>query len=80
MIKIGAVWQKDKNGKEYLSGKIDLDAGVIITEGLNILMFRPREARENGPAWEVFVSKPKPQGETNSTATSSAKGGDDIPF
>ncbi len=78
MIKIGAVWAKDKNGKQYFSGKIDLDAGVILTEGLNILMFQPREARENGPAWEVFVSKPKPQTETNSKP--STRDDDGIPF
>ena len=80
MIKIGAVWAKDKDGKEYLSGKIDLDAPVLLTEGLNILLFKPRETRENGPSWEVFVSKPKTQAGTTGNAATAKRHDDDIPF
>lgn len=61
MMKIGAVWQKEKNGKEYLSGPIQIDADVVLKDGLQILLFPPREARENGPAYEVLISKPKPK-------------------
>ena len=76
MLKIGAVWPKEKNGKEYLSGQISLDCGVTLTDGLNILLFKPREDRERGPIYEVFVSKPRPR-----TDAPPAKDDDDnIPF
>lgn len=79
MVKIGAVWAKSKDGKDYLSGRIELDADVVLKDGLSILGFRPRTERDNGPAWEVFVSRPKPQGETSNAK--SGKGDDgDIPF
>ena len=61
MIKVGAIWMKEKDGKTYGSGSISVDAPLTIAEGLNILLFKPREARQNGPDWEVFVSKPKPR-------------------
>ena len=75
MIKIGAVWTKDKDGKSYMSGKADIDTPILLTEGLNILLFKPREARENGPAYEVFVSKPKPQSDAPAKRNE-----DEIPF
>ena len=77
MIKIGAVWMKEKGGKDYGSGRIELDAPVTLTDGLNVLLFLPREPSDNGPAWEVFVSKPKPQADTPAP---SKRQDDDIPF
>lgn len=70
MIKIGAIWLKEKDGKEYGSGRVELDAAVTLTDGLNLLFFKPREARENGPAYEVFVAKPRPK--TDSPARAGA--------
>lgn len=61
MVKIGAIWSKEKDGKVYMSGKVELDTPLLLTEGLNLLCFKPLKERENGPAFEVFVSKPKPQ-------------------
>ena len=77
MIKVGALWPKEKNGKEYLSGQITVDCPVMLTEGLNILCFKPREAHDRGPIYEVFVSKPKPK-----TDAPASKQDDDlgIPF
>jgi hypothetical protein len=80
MIKIGAIWMKDKDGKNYGSGRVELDTPITLAEGLNILLFKPREARENGPTYEVFVSKPKPKDETDYRANPPKKSDDNIPF
>lgn len=80
MIKIGAIWMKDKDGKNYGSGRVELDTPITLAEGLNILLFKPREDRENGPAWEVFVSKPKPKDEPDYRVNWSRKSDDSIPF
>lgn len=76
MMKVGAVWAKEKDGRPYLSGPIQLDADVVLRDGQQIVLFPPREARDNGPAWEVLISKPKPK----TDAAPAKKTDDDIPF
>lgn len=76
MQKVGAVWMKEKDGKEFLSGKISLDADIVLRDGLSLLLFRPREARERSPNYEVFISKPLPKNESSTTSSDDP----DIPF
>ena len=65
MIKIGAVWQKTRDdGSEYYSGRVDLDAPIILSDE-NTIVLKKNKARESGndraPHYDVLIGKPKPK-------------------
>lgn len=66
MNRIGGLWQKEKEGRVYLSGQIDLDGKKI-----NILIFpNDRKEQENHPDFNIMAkdgmpaerSSPRPSG------------------
>ena len=63
MIKIASVWEKEKEGKTFYSGKIDLPCSVVIDSKLNIFIFPNKSDHEQSPTYDVLLGKPKPKEE-----------------
>ena len=64
MIKIGAVWQyKKDDGTTYYSGRIDLDAPIILSNENTILIFKNKSEHEKSPDFDILISKQKPKNE-----------------
>jgi len=62
MIKIGAVWQyKKDDGTAYYSGRIDLDAPILLSNENSILLFKNKSDHEKSPLFDVLISKPRPK-------------------
>ena len=60
MIKIGAVWKYEKDGGEtYYSGRIDLDAPILLSNENSILLFKNKSEHEKSPLFDVLISRPK---------------------
>jgi len=58
MIKIAGVWPKDKDdGTTFFSGKIQLDAPLIISDEHIIFIFPNENAKENAPKYNILISK-----------------------
>ena len=67
MIKIGAVWSRKKeDGTPYFKGTVDCPVGVVLADGLDILLFKNKSDHENAPDFDVLVAKPRPKPETKS--------------
>jgi len=62
MIKIGAVWKYEKDdGTAYYSGRIDLDAPLLLSNENSILLFKNKSDHEKSPLFDVLISKPRPK-------------------
>lgn len=55
--KIGVLWQKKKDGKTYLTGNIEVIAGMK----LPVVIFRNDKKKQgsNQPDWNVMISEPQ---------------------
>lgn len=49
---IGALWSKESERGEYLTGEIN---------GVKVVCFRSKSTSPKAPTWTVLKSKPKPQ-------------------
>jgi len=78
MIKVAAFWKKvDKNGDQYLSGKVDrqFSGGLGNEEGL--FLFKNKDKKnENYPDWLLYLADDKPK----EPEDRSAQEEDDIPW
>jgi len=56
--RIGALWQKKKDNKTYLTGEIEVVAGIKT----KIVVFKNEKKKDgsNQPDWSILVSKPIP--------------------
>jgi hypothetical protein len=63
MIKIGAVWRKEKEGKVFYSGKVDMPCSIILDGETSILIFQNKSDHEQSPDFDVLISKPKQKSE-----------------
>ena len=64
MIKIGALWRYEKDdGTVHYSGRIDLDAPILLSNENTILLFKNKSDHEKSPLFDVLISKPRPKGE-----------------
>ena len=57
MIKIGAVWKREKDGKTYFTGRVDLPVPVILNPEMSILLFKNKSEHEKSPALDVFIAE-----------------------
>ena len=61
MIKIAGVWPKDKDdGTTFFSGKIQLDAPLIISDEHIIFIFPNHSEHEKSPKYDILIGKSKP--------------------
>jgi uncharacterized protein (DUF736 family) len=59
MQKIAGVWQKEKDdGTPYFSGKIQLDAPIIISDELYLYVFKNKSDHEKSPQYDILIAKP----------------------
>jgi len=61
MIKIGAVWKKEKEGKVFYSGRVDMPCSIILDGETNILIFQNKSDHEQSPDFDILISKPRPK-------------------
>lgn len=57
MLKIGAVWKREKEDKIYFTGKVDIPVPVILNPGVSILLFKNRSEHEKSPTFDVFIAE-----------------------
>jgi len=63
MIKIGAVWKKEKEGKVFYSGRIDMPCSIILDSETSIFIFPNKSEHEQSPDFDILISKSKPKNE-----------------
>jgi len=63
MIKIGAVWKKEKEGKVFYSGRVDMPCSIILDNETSILIFQNKSEHEQSPDFDILISKSKPKSE-----------------
>ena len=59
MIKIGAVWRKEKDGNVFYSGRVDMPCPIILDGDTNLLIFKNKSDHEQSPDFDILISKPK---------------------
>jgi hypothetical protein len=56
--RVAGLWVQEKNGRKYLSGK--LDERVILEPGMKLFIFAAKERRtEKSPSHNLFVAPPR---------------------
>ncbi len=62
MKKLGVLWLKEKEGKKYFTGNIE----VSYKETIPLVVFKnEKKEKESHPDYIVYLSEPKKQEETN---------------
>jgi hypothetical protein len=51
--RIGALWIKKKDDREYMTGEIQLDADTLI----KVVVFKRDKRSEKEPDWDILKSK-----------------------
>ena len=60
MQKIAGVWQNEKeDGTVYFSGKIQLDAPMLINDELYLYVFKNHSEHEKSPQYDILIAKPR---------------------
>lgn len=53
---IGALWNQNKSGQDYMTGTIEIEEGKKIRV---IAFMNTRKKNEKEPDWRIYISKPK---------------------
>ena len=62
MKKLGVLWQKEKEGKKYFTGNIE----ISYKETIPLIVFKnEKKEKEMQPDYIVYLSEPKKPEETN---------------
>ena len=78
---IGALWKREKDGKDYFTGNIKLGDGIV-----EIVVFQNSYKKEGDrtPDWRIYPSRPRSEErvepDTNDAGQYPADGSDSIPF
>lgn len=82
LTSVGAFWKKEKNGKQFLSGKVKIGSGEFTA-----FIFKNDKSKPNQPDYRLTISdledslKPESQKEYKSSQNNiEIENNDDIPF
>ena len=66
MLKIGALWRREKkddegNTKVFFSGNFDIPCPMLIDKNTSIICFKNKSEHEKAPALDIFIAENKPK-------------------
>jgi len=61
MIKIGALWKREKDGSVFFSGQIDTPCPIILNPETSVLLFKNKSEHEKSPYFDILIAENRKQ-------------------